>query len=156
MQKASDNSKPVILPPIAWALAVVAGVGLQWLRPAPLAIPSAIAPWIGGAVFAAGLALAIWSRRTLTKAGTPMETGRPTTAIAASGPYGFSRNPIYVGMLLGQIGLAIGLNNAWLLAALAPFFAVIHYGVVAREETYLERKCGDSYLAYKARVRRWL
>ena len=114
MQNAADSSKAVILPPIAWALAVVTGVGLDWLRLVPLVAPFALAPWIGGAVFATGLALAIWSRTTLGKVGTPMESGKPTTAVAMSGPYGFSRNPIYVGMLLGQTGLAIGLNNAWL------------------------------------------
>jgi protein-S-isoprenylcysteine O-methyltransferase Ste14 len=156
MEKAADRSKPIILPPIAWGLAVAAGVALDWLRPAPLAAPAALAPWLGGAVFAAGLALAIWSRRTLTKAGTPMEAGKPTTAIAMSGPYGFTRNPIYVGMLLGQIGLAIGLNNAWLLGAAAPFCLLIRYGVIAREEAYLERKFGTDYLGYKTRVPRWI
>jgi protein-S-isoprenylcysteine O-methyltransferase Ste14 len=83
-------------------------------------------------------------------------TNRPTTTIVDTGPYHSSRNPIYLGMVLGLIGLAIGFNSPWLLLTLVPFALVIRYGVVAREEAYLERKFGDVYRRYCARVRRWL
>ncbi|HTV33617.1 MAG TPA: isoprenylcysteine carboxylmethyltransferase family protein [Methylocella sp.] len=136
-------------------MAAIAGEALDFLSPAPLMSFGTFMPWIGGTVFAAGFALAIWSRAALRKIGTPMVPGKPTSAIATDGAYGFSRNPIYVAMLLGQIGLAIGLNNAWLLAATAPLYLVLRYGIVAREETYLERKFGSHYIAYKARVPRW-
>ena len=76
--------------------------------------------------------------------------------IVESGPYRFTRNPIYLGMFLGLIGLAIAFDNLWLLMMLVPFALVIRYGVVAREETYLERKFGDVYRRYHTRVRRWL
>ena len=66
------------------------------------------------------------------------------------------RNPIYLDMMLGLIGLAIAFNSLWLLVTLVPFALVIRYGVIAREEAYLERKFGEVYLAYKSRVRRWL
>ncbi|WP_260682676.1 methyltransferase family protein [Rhizobium laguerreae] len=59
-------------------------------------------------------------------------------------------------MFLGLIGLAIAFDSLWLIFLLVPFYLVIRYGVVAREEAYLERKFGDVYLAYKARIRRWL
>jgi protein-S-isoprenylcysteine O-methyltransferase Ste14 len=68
----------------------------------------------------------------------------------------FTRNPIYIGMFLGQTGLGIGFDSLWVLAMLVPFCLVIRYGVVAREEAYLERKFGAVYLDYKSRVRRWL
>jgi protein-S-isoprenylcysteine O-methyltransferase Ste14 len=58
-------------------------------------------------------------------------------------------------MLLGQTGVAIAFDDLWVLAMLVPFYLVIRYGVVAREEAYLERKFGAVYLAYKSRVRRW-
>jgi protein-S-isoprenylcysteine O-methyltransferase Ste14 len=156
MQCIRDNSEAVIPPPIAWGLAVALGVILDGLRPTPLMGAAAALPWVGGVVFAAGLTLAIWARAALGKAETPVETYRPTTRIVMSGPYRWSRNPIYLAMLLGQTGLGIGLNSLWLLSSLAPFFLVIRYGVIAREEAYLERKFGTDYLAYKARVRRWL
>ena len=85
-----------------------------------------------------------------------METKKPTLAIVTHGPYGFTRNPIYLGMFLGQTGLAIGFDSLWILVMLIPFYLVLRYGVVAREEAYLARKFGGVYLDYKSRVRRWL
>ena len=107
-------------------------------------------------VFAVGPALAIWAFVTLRRAGTRVETTEPTMAIVTHGPYRFTRNPIYLGMFFGQTGLAIGFDNPWILAMLVPFYLVLRYGVVAREEAYLEHKFGDVYSDYKSRVRRWL
>jgi protein-S-isoprenylcysteine O-methyltransferase Ste14 len=86
----------------------------------------------------------------------PAPASLPTTTIVDTGPYRFTRNPIYLGMVLGLIGLAIALNSLWLLLTLVPFVLAIRYGVVAREEAYLERKFGDVYRGYRSRVRRWL
>lgn len=156
MNKAVDRSGAIIHPPIAWALAFLAGLGIDWLYPLPFVPASVPRVWVGGAVFAAGFALAVWAIVTIRKAGSRIETSMPTTTIISSGPYGFMRNPIYLGMFLSQTGLAIGFNSLWVLAMLVPFYLVIRYGVVAREEAYLERKFGGTYLGYKSRVRRWL
>jgi len=75
--------------------------------------------------------------------------------MATGTPVSLARNPIYVGAHIGTVGVAIALDSLWISATLVPFYFVIRYGVVAREEAYLERKLGDAYLAYKARVRRW-
>jgi protein-S-isoprenylcysteine O-methyltransferase Ste14 len=107
-------------------------------------------------VFAAGFALAIWASVTFRRAGARVETTKPTLAIATHGPYRFTRNPIYLSMFLGQTGLAIGFDSLWILAMPIPFYLVLRYGVVAREEAYLARKFGGVYLEYKSRVRRWL
>ena len=69
---------------------------------------------------------------------------------------GIRRNPIYLGMFLGQIGLILAFNSLWLLMTLVPFVLVIRYSVVAREEAYLARKFNDAYRDYYSRVRRWL
>jgi len=156
MDQATDNSNALVRPPIAWALAFVAGLAADWLYPLPFVPPSIPDVWVGGAVFAIAFALAIWAISTIRNAGTRVETRQPTTTIVANGPYRFTRNPIYIGMLLGQTGLAIGFNSVWLLATLVAFYFVIRYGVIAREEAYLERKFPDVYLAYKSHVRRWL
>jgi protein-S-isoprenylcysteine O-methyltransferase Ste14 len=156
MSDTTDNANVVIHPPIAWGLAVLAGLALQWLMPlrfTPAAVPVG---WIGGAVFVLALALLVWAIATMTRAGSNVPTNRPTTTIVDAGPYGFTRNPIYVGMMVGLIGLAIGFDSLWVLMMLVPFGLVIRYGVVAREEAYLERKFGDTYRGYRARVRRWL
>jgi protein-S-isoprenylcysteine O-methyltransferase Ste14 len=156
MSQDTDNSNAMIHPPIAWALAFVAGLGVDWLYPLQFVPASVSGYWVGGAIFAIGFALAIWAIITIRKAGTRLEINKPTTTIVANGPYRFTRNPIYIGMFLGQIGLAIGFDSLWILATLVPFYLVIRYGVIAREEAYLERKFGNVYLDYKSRVRRWL
>jgi protein-S-isoprenylcysteine O-methyltransferase Ste14 len=156
MNDATDTANVIIRPPIAWALAVLAGLALQWIVAMPF-MPAAVpAGWIGGAVFVAALAVFAWAIVTITRAGSNVPTNMPTTAIVETGPYRFTRNPIYLGMCLGLVGLAIAFNNLWLLGMLVPFVLVIRYGVVAREEAYLERKFGDVYRHYRARVRRWL
>jgi protein-S-isoprenylcysteine O-methyltransferase Ste14 len=156
LTKTRDSSNAIVRPPIAWALALAVGLGIDWIYPLSFVPESVPRGWVGGAVFAVGFALAIWAIVTFRKAGTRVETTEPTTAIVAKGPYRFTRNPIYCGMLLGQTGFAIGFDSLWLLAALVPFYLVLRYGVIAREEAYLEKKFGDVYLGYKSRVRRGL
>jgi protein-S-isoprenylcysteine O-methyltransferase Ste14 len=157
MADTADTANVIVRPPIAWALAVLAGLALNWLMPLPF-LPAAVsAGWLGGAiVFALALALAAWAIATMTRAGSNVPTNMPTTTIVDTGPYRFTRNPIYLGMVLGVIGLAIAFNSLWLLMTLMPFSLVIRYGVITREEAYLERKFGDVYRRYRARVRRWL
>jgi protein-S-isoprenylcysteine O-methyltransferase Ste14 len=89
-------------------------------------------------------------------AGSNVPTSLPTTTLVETRPYRFTRNPVYLSLCLGLIGLAAAFDNLWLLMMLVPFALVIHYGVVAREEAYLEPKFGDVYRGYRSRVRRWL
>jgi protein-S-isoprenylcysteine O-methyltransferase Ste14 len=156
MPDTTDTANVRIRPPIAWALAVVAGFLLHWLLPLPFVPASLPAVWIGGAVFAAALALLVWAFVTMTRAGTNVPTSQPSTAIVEAGPYRHTRNPIYLAMMLGLVGLAFAFDSLWLLLVLVPFALVIRYGVVAREEAYLSRKFGDGYRRYLGRVRRWL
>jgi protein-S-isoprenylcysteine O-methyltransferase Ste14 len=152
----ADNAQVLVRPPLMWALAAIVGIALGWLVPVsfvPAAIPAA---WLGGAVFVLALALFAWAVTTMTRAGSNVPTNRPTTAIVEAGPYRFTRNPIYLGMMLSLAGLAIAFDSLWSLVMLVIFFLVIRYGVVAREEVYLERKFGDVYRSYRARVWRWL
>jgi protein-S-isoprenylcysteine O-methyltransferase Ste14 len=156
MAGTNDTSNAIVRPPIALAIAFVAGLIANWLYPLPVVTQNFPAVWTGAAVFAAGLALGIWAVVTIRNAGSRVETTQPTSTIISHGPYGFTRNPIYVAMLLNLAGLAIGFDSLWILAAIVPFYFVIRYGVVAREEVYLERKFGEVYLGYKSRVRRWI
>jgi protein-S-isoprenylcysteine O-methyltransferase Ste14 len=156
MNDTADTANVIIRPPIAWALALLVGLALQWIVAMPFMPASVPAGWIGGMVLVAALALFAWAIVTITRAGSNVPTNRPTTAIVETGPYCFMRNPIYLGMCVGLVGLAIALDNLWLLGTLVPFALVIRYGVVAREEAYLERKFGDAYRHYRTRVRRWL
>ncbi|HEY1545512.1 MAG TPA: isoprenylcysteine carboxylmethyltransferase family protein [Xanthobacteraceae bacterium] len=156
MADVARTANVMIRPPIAWTVAVLAGLALDWLAPlrfVPAALPGV---WVGAAIFAVAVALFAWAIATITWAGSNVPTNRPTTTIVDRGPYRFTRNPIYVGMMLGLVGLAVALDTLWLLPTLATFALVIRYGVVAREEAYLEREFGDVYRGYRRRVRRWL
>ncbi len=135
---------------------MLVGLTLQWVVSLPFMPASVPAGWIGGIVFVLALALFAWAIATMTRAGSNVPTNLPTTTIVETGPYRFTRNPIYLGMFLGLVGLAIAFDSLWLLVMLVPFTLAIRYGVVAREEAYLERKFGDAYRQYRARVRRWV
>jgi protein-S-isoprenylcysteine O-methyltransferase Ste14 len=156
MDMRSDTAAVIIRPPLALLLAIMAGLALNRFVPLSFLPPDLPALWLGAAAFAVGLALAIWAITTMTRAGSNVPTNLPTTTIVERGPYRFTRNPIYLGMFLALIGLTVALDNFWLLAMLVLFAIVIRYGVVAREEAYLERKFGDVYRSYRSRVRRWL
>src|SRR5215472_440963 len=140
MDDSTDAARVIIRPPLAWGLAVIAGLALNWLLPFPFLPADLPAGWLGAMVFVLALALFAWAIVIITRVGSNVPTNRPTTTIVDSGPYRFTRNPIYLGMFLGLIGLAIAFDNLWLLVMLVPFALVIRYGVVAREEAYLERK----------------
>ena len=156
MDDTADTAQVMIRPPIAWGLAVIAGLAFNWLVPLPFLPANLPAGWLGAMVFVLALALVAWAIVTITWAGSNVPTNLPTTTIVESGPYRFTRNPIYLGVFLGLIGLAIAFDNLWLVIMLVPFALVIRFGVVAREEAYLERKFSDVYRGYRSRVRRWL
>ena len=73
-----------------------------------------------------------------------------------TGIHGWTRNPIYLGMFLMYGGIGMAVRSPWILILALPLAIAIRYGVVAREEAYLERRFGDAYRDYKARVRRWV
>ncbi len=117
------------------------GTFLQLLGAAVLIIP--------------GLVFMINAIRGQTDAGTNYRTQEPDTALVTTGIYQFSRNPIYLGMTFLYLGLAILGDNIYAIFLLAPLLLLIRYGVIAREEKYLESKFGDEYLQYKKDVNRW-
>ena len=114
------------------------------------------AQWIGAVVIVAGVALMMSFELAFKRAGTDANPYRPSTALATDGPYRFSRNPGYVGMAITYIGITLAAEAPWALVMLGPATLVIQYGVIAREERYLERLFGEEYLSYKRTTRRWI
>src|SRR4051794_20481924 len=110
MSETADTANVIIRPPIAWALAVLAAFALHWFMPLPFMLAAVPASWVGSAVFGTALALAVWAIATIARAGSNVPTNIPTTTIVDTGPYRFTRNPIYLGMFLGLIGLAIAFD----------------------------------------------
>ena len=85
-----------------------------------------------------------------------MPTNEPTRVLVTTGIHGWTRNPIYLGMFLIYGGIGVAAQNIWILVLTLPLAILIRYGVVAREEAYLERRFGDAYRGYRQTVRRWL
>jgi protein-S-isoprenylcysteine O-methyltransferase Ste14 len=102
------------------------------------------------------LPLAITTLRVLSRAHTPVDPLKPTTALVTEGPFRYSRNPLYVALTLLYLGVAFLVNVLWILLLVVPALVVLRYGVIAREEAYLARKFGTAYHYYTTQVRRWL
>jgi hypothetical protein len=100
-----------------------------------------------------GCSVSRFEARHVIRADTPVPTRAPTRTLVTSRIHGRSRNPIYVSMFVMYVGLGVLLNIAWILVLLVPLALVIRYGVVVREETYLEGKFGDAYRAYEVTTR---
>ncbi|MCD1267132.1 DUF1295 domain-containing protein [Shinella sp. AETb1-6] len=110
---------------------------------------------IGAVLFIAGVVLMVAAAGLFRRLGTNTPPSRPTTLIVTTGPYRWTRNPMYLAMALIYASLAIGLDGPIALALLPLVLIAIQTQVIAREERYLEAKFGDDYRRYKARVRRW-
>jgi protein-S-isoprenylcysteine O-methyltransferase Ste14 len=151
----TDNPGVIARPPLVYAAAFCLVLVLRWLWPMPI-LGSAVGIVVGVALFVLATAFAIWGRRALKAAGTNVNPAFPTTAIVTSGPYRFTRNPLYIALTIAYSGLTLAANTWWGVVMLAPLLAVIHVGVVLREERYLDHKFGDHYRRYRAAVRRYL
>lgn len=147
-----------IRPPIFFAAALLLGFGLDHLMPLPIVIArsdSLIHKLIPSAMILLGVAVAIAGIRNFSRAGTPVPGNRPVRAVVTTGIHAWSRNPIYVGMVLLYVGIGVAVRSTWIIALAPVILAVLRYAVIAREETYLEQRFGSAYLTYKNRVRRW-
>lgn len=144
----------LIRPPLVYLGSIGLGVLVHFFWPVPF-LPASIGGPIGVILVLAAVVLFISSVRTFRKAGTPVPGNQPTTTIVRAGPYGFSRNPIYLAFTLFQLGLAAWVNSLGMLLTLLPALALMAV-VIAREERYLEARFPSEYPQYKREVRRWL
>ena len=154
----AETAGVIARPPFLFLGALVLGLVWDFLLPLPFLIPgSDLVNWLtGGALIVIGLAVAGAGIRNFSRAGTPVRGYKPTCALVTAGIHGWSRNPIYLGMFLIYFGIGLVAQSPWALLITLPLAITIRYGVVAREEAYLERRFGDVYRNYKSRVRRWL
>lgn len=129
---------------------------MLWREAALPFLPATVARPLGAALGAVSFLLFSWALLALYRAGTNIPTNLSATALVTSGPYGFSRNPIYLGLAIGFAAVAAWLNSAWFVIMTALFVGLITAGVIVREERYLRDKFGAAYLEYCDDVRRWL
>lgn len=154
----ADRPSAFPWPPVLFVLAVGCAMGLDWLvlrLPVPFA-EIGLVHYIGMVLLLAGIVLVIWATLQFRRHATSIRPDRGSSALMATGPFAFSRNPIYLGEAIGMIGAGISFNRLWLIVA-APIFAfAVTRLAIEREERYLERHFGAAYRDYTSRVRRWL
>jgi protein-S-isoprenylcysteine O-methyltransferase Ste14 len=156
MRNASpDTAQVLVLPPLAYGAVFIMGLLLHLAFPAYI-LPKTLARGIGVVCVLVSFPLALMTFRVLSRAHTPVDPMKPTTALVTEGPFRYSRNPIYVALTLLYVGVTLLINALWILLLVVPAVVVLRYGVIAREEAYLTRKFGDAYRQYTAQVRRWL
>ena len=145
-------------PPLLYVAALLLGLAADHVLPLAFAVPKAgLVHWtLAGLLIVVGLALIAAGIRDFSRGGTPVPTNQPTRALVTTGIHRWSRNPIYVGMFLIYDGIGVAARSPWTVILTLPLAITIRYGVVAREEAYLERRFRDAYRDYKSGVRRWL
>ena len=153
-QASTDTAGVLAPPPLVYAIPLVAGLLIQRSRPIQL-VPAGMAVPIGVALVALGL-VGIPAILAFRRARTSPKPWKPTTALVTDGPFRYSRNPMYLGFTLLYVGISAWVNAAWPIFFLPVVLGVMHFGVVVREEAYLERRFGVEYRAYRERVRRWI
>jgi protein-S-isoprenylcysteine O-methyltransferase Ste14 len=142
-------------PPAIFVSCILVGAGLQALWPVGLGLAESVQVF-GYAFILAGVVVAILVATSFRRAGTAIEPWKPTTAIVTNGFYAWSRNPIYAGFCLVNIGVGIVSNSLWIFISFIPAAFLLYHIAIAKEEAYLEEKFGEEYLAYKQKVRRWI
>ena len=148
------EQKRRIIPPVHFLLSLIAMTGLHFLAPVARIVK---APWsyAGGVVVVLGLALTAIAAGSFKRAGTPVVPFEPSTALVTSGLYRITRNPMYLGLVLALVGVAILLGTLTPFLPIPVFLWVIESQFIRGEERFLEELFGAEYLVYKRSVRRW-
>ena len=145
----------IVKPPQLYLFAIILGGLVHLLWPLSLGFPVALTI-VGLALLAVSLLLMIWASREFKRAETAVPHKIGASKLVTTGPYRYSRNPMYVSLTLLQLGIGFIMGSAWVLLALIPVLLIMNRGVIAREEAYMTNQFGQQYLNYKTAVRRWL
>ncbi len=155
MTHAFEERYAIDIPPVYFIGAIVSMFALdRWLPIATFLEP----PWhyVGILGVIAGVGLAVWGVRLFARAGTGVKPFTPSTDVVTTGPYRFTRNPMYLGMMIVLVGVVLLLGSLGPALVIPVFFLWIHAHFVLPEEGHMERSLGQAYLGYKQSVRRWL
>lgn len=159
MDKNRDSAAVRVFPPAIPLMFIVLGIGLNQVLPIEwlFEIPKPFRYWLGGViVVCAMLGLGGWSVLIMRRDGQSENPWKPTLNIIDRGPFRLTRNPMYLQMVLVCLGVGIAFMSWWLIIMTPLCGWLLQRLAITPEEDYLEQKFGDSYLAYKERVRRWL
>lgn len=154
MKSQTDSPNVITFPPLIYIGGLLLGLLLRYII--PLQVLDGKLSILGWVFIVLSIILLIMSTKFFVKEHTNIDVRKPTTSIITSGPYRFSRNPIYLSMTIFYLGITILIGDLWLLFILIPILLTIQYGVIKHEEHYLTKKFGEKYTTYKESVRRWL
>ena len=157
MEKTSDGANVRFPPPLIYVIGLVLGLTAGRLLHVPgLGLTIQRRELLGAALAVAGILVSFAGAGLFLRHDTAIIPFKPATSLVTSGVYRWTRNPMYLGMALIYLGLAVLLNSLPALVLLALVMWIVHRQVIAREEAYLERAFGDEYIAYKNQVRPWI
>jgi protein-S-isoprenylcysteine O-methyltransferase Ste14 len=159
MQERNDAAAVRVFPPVLPLITVLLGVALQYLLPLDVGISLSgpVRHSVGVLiVLCSVVGLGLWAVILVRGSGQSENPWKPTTEIIERGPYRISRNPMYLQMVLVCVGFSVILWNVWILILTPLCTLALQTLVIRHEEVYLESRFGESYLAYKRRVRRWI
>jgi protein-S-isoprenylcysteine O-methyltransferase Ste14 len=152
----SERPNRIPWPPILFLGALLAANILTWLLPFGLVQPVPAAVVGGGAIFAAAIGLMLWAFLAFKAHNTSVLPHRRSEALISTGPFRWTRNPIYLAEAVLLAGLALVNGSVWYLAVIPPFILAVTKLAIVREEAHLAARFGPHWDAYAARVRRWL
>lgn len=150
-----ENAGVVAPAPVIYGAALALGLAAEFTLPT-VPLPRTVTLWLGGVIIALSIPIIISAFRALARARTAFDARKPTTTLVSDGAFHYSRNPTYLSLTLLYVGLALIFGSPWILLMVVPAVALTQWGVVLREERYLEAKFGEEYRRYKTNVRQWL
>jgi protein-S-isoprenylcysteine O-methyltransferase Ste14 len=152
-----DNANIIAPPPFILIVLLAFGLAIHWVSPVGIMhLPLPLRLLIGLLPIIVSAIISVLSLQIMFKKKTAINPYKQTTSIIDEGPFSFTRNPLYVSIILFHFGFSVLVNSVWILLFLPVLLIILDRGVVLQEEKYLERKFGDEYLQYKRRVRRWI
>jgi protein-S-isoprenylcysteine O-methyltransferase Ste14 len=154
--RSSETAGVIAPPPLIYAGGFLCGLLIDRALPVSGPLPVPLRRVFAPPLLVGGVLVMLAAVRTMVRAHTTINPAAPVAALVTTGPFRFTRNPIYLGDTLVYSGLALALGRRGPLVLLPGVLALIDRGVIRREERYLERRFGAPYRDYRARVRRWL
>jgi protein-S-isoprenylcysteine O-methyltransferase Ste14 len=153
----SYNHQPIKLPRPPWIFFTFLGIGalLDYLLGSGLTVADGPYKIIAILISLISGGMAAWAIITFHKLNTTHSLKEPTSTIVRSGPYRFTRNPMYLALVVLLLATTILFQSVWLLLATIGLWLVLDWMIIAPEERYLEGEFGGEFEAYKSRVRRW-
>lgn len=151
-----DRPKVWIHPPTTLFIALIIGFAIRVFVGGYLPLPRILAEGAGGVLILLSLGIVISAVSAFASADETLKPDTPSKQLFVNGPFRFSRNPIYLAMMLFGGGFGIATSNLWIILTTTFAGLLFNFFVIAPEERYLADKFGDEYEDYKKAVRRWL